>query len=133
MDYTKVMAEFNILGDSFPVEDITLKLSIIPTESYNKGDLSKYNNIKKETCWCISTGYEESMDINDQLSKIIGEIRDKKDILIQLKNQYNLEFQLMIVLNIIDNDKPAIYLDKDIIHFVSDIDASIQFDYYIYS
>jgi hypothetical protein len=32
------------------------------------------------------------MDINDQLSKIINKIKDKKEILKGLKNQYNLMF-----------------------------------------
>ena len=39
------------------------------------------------------------MDINDQLSKIINKIKDKKEILKGLKNQYNLMFKFFIVIN----------------------------------
>ncbi|QCT01008.1 hypothetical protein E6C60_0283 [Paenibacillus algicola] len=39
----------------------------------------------------------------------------------------------MIVINIENNDKPAVYLESDTIHFASEIGASINFDYYIYS
>lgn len=34
-------------------------------------------------------------------------------------------------MRIIDNDKPALYLEKDTIHFASEIEADFQFDYYI--
>lgn len=73
------------------------------------------------------------MDINDQLSKIINKIKDKKEILKGLKNQYNLMFKFFIVINIIDNDKPGIYLDQETIHFASELSASFDIDYYIFS
>jgi len=39
----------------------------------------------------------------------------------------------MIVIEIENNDKPAMYLQKNIIDFSSSIDAEIQFDLYVYS
>lgn len=128
-----VMVEFSIIGGCFPLSEITNKLQIEPTRAYSKGNSGKFNNIRKETCWCIGTGYEESMDINDQLSKIINKIKDKKEILKGLKNQYNLMFKFFIVINIIDNDKPGIYLDQETIHFASELSASFDIDYYIFS
>ncbi|MWC27054.1 DUF4279 domain-containing protein [Paenibacillus sp. MMS18-CY102] len=88
-DGTTVKAEFIILGDEFSTEMITEMLNIAPTEVYHKGDLSKANRPRGETCWSIS--------------------------------------------NIENNDKPAIYLDYDTINFASEIGATINFDYYIYS
>lgn len=85
MDRTTVMAYFQITGDYFPIIEITEKLSIKPTSSYTKGDTTKNNIIKKITFWSISTGYEESLDINDQLQKIISKLSSKKNTLNELK------------------------------------------------
>lgn len=54
-DKTMVMAEFNVLGDQFPLEAVTVYLDITPTESYRKGDIIRNNLSRKETCWCVST------------------------------------------------------------------------------
>lgn len=42
-------------------------------------------------------------------------------------------FKFFIVINIIDNDKPGIYLDQETIHFASELSASFDIDYYIFS
>jgi len=126
------MARFLVLGDYFPVSDITSRLQIEPTETYIKGDLSKYGNVKKETCWTLSTGYEESEDVNEQLSKILARISGKLEVLKNLQQDYHLEFSFMIVFHVIGNEKPVISLERNVIHFASEIDAPIRFDYYIY-
>lgn len=130
---TTVKAEFIMLGDEYSTEMITKMLNIVPTEVYKKGDLSKSNRPRRETCWSISTEYETSFDINVQLSRIIDKVKPKRDVLISLKEKYSLSFMFMIVMNIESNDKPAIYLDSDTIIFAGEIGAAINFDYYIYS
>lgn len=133
IETTTVKVEFIILGDDFSTEEITQALQLEPTEAYNRGDFSKSGRQRLESCWSISTPYEISFDINDQLNAIISQIKPRTDCLLQLKGKYSLSFSFMIVINIENNDKPAIYLEVDTIHFASEIGASINFDYYIYS
>ena len=88
------MAYFSITGDIFPVEAITDALNIEPTRTYKKVILSQDVIIqilypqklyRKETDWNLSTGYQESYDINNQLHVILKSLEEKTEPLKQLK------------------------------------------------
>ncbi|PEC55498.1 hypothetical protein COK56_06810 [Bacillus cereus] len=135
------MAYFSATGDIFPLEAITETLSIEPTRTYKKGDVVARrdnpnlvftkNLYRKETDWTLSTGYQESYDINNQLHVILKLLEEKTEQLKQLKKKYDLEFLFMVVIQVENNESPAMYLQKDIIDFASSIQAEIHFDLYI--
>ncbi|MFJ7686060.1 DUF4279 domain-containing protein [Peribacillus butanolivorans] len=137
------MAYFSVFGDEFPLEVVTDILGIEPTKTYKKGDIiEKINNPnlvstkirrRKETDWTLSTGYQESYDINNQLNTILKSLEGKTKELKQLKEKYSLEFLFMIVIQVENAEKPAMYLQKNIIDFASLIQAEIHFDLYIFS
>jgi hypothetical protein len=130
MDKTNIMVDFRIIGDVFNLDVITNKLLIKPSYYWLKGDRNK-NNIRKYSCWAISTGYEESLDINNQLNKIIELIKTKKQELKELKNKHELDYRFDIIINIENEEKPAIYLNIDIIDFAHEIKAEFDIDLYI--
>lgn len=131
MEKTKVSVEFSIIGDDFYPTMITEQLAIEPTESWMKGEKVKNRNIvRKETCWSVSTGDEESFDINNQLKKIVDLIKPQKNNLKRLQKLYKLEYMFMIVMKIENNETPAIYLESETISFMNDINAEIHFDVY---
>lgn len=135
------MAYFNVTGDIFPVEAISDALNIEPTKTYKKGDVverldnpnlvSTKNLYRKRTDWTLSTGYQESYDINDQLHVILKSLEGKTEQLKQLKKKYDLQFLFMVVIQVENNESPAMYLQKEIINFASSIQAEIHFDLYI--
>ncbi|PEP28199.1 hypothetical protein COL77_24900 [Bacillus wiedmannii] len=135
------MAYFSATGNIFPVEAITNALSIEPTRTYKKGDvIAKRDNpnlvstktlYRKETNWNFSTGYQESYDINNQLQVILKSLEGKTEQLKHLKKKYSLEFLFMVVMQVENNESPAMYLQKNIIDFVSSIQTEIHFDLYI--
>ena len=134
MDKTNVMVEFSIYGENFEPKYITKQLGIMPSETYLKGELIRYGRAtRKETAWSISSGYEVSLDINNQLEKVIFLLKDKVDKLVELKNSLCLNMLFIIVIRIEDNEIPAMYFKKDFIRFISKIDAEVGFDTYIYS
>ncbi len=136
------MAYFSATGDIFPLEAITEALSIEPTRTYKKGDVvarrdnpnlvSTKTLYRKETNWTLSTSYQESYDINNQLYVILKSLEEKTEPLKQLKKKYDLEFLFMVVIQIENNESPAMYLQKNIIDFASSIQAEIHFDLNIY-
>lgn len=133
LDSTNIMAEFVIVGEDFPNSEITRRLGIEPSEFYLKGDKVKNRNIyRKETSWSISTGYEPSLDINTQLSKLLSIIENKKQDLIHLKQTYKLDYKFCIVLRIEQNQSPSVYLDNNTIAFANDIQAEFDIDLYIF-
>ncbi|MED1724657.1 DUF4279 domain-containing protein [Brevibacillus parabrevis] len=134
MNKTSVMVEFTLTGDQFNPDLITEKLEIKPNEIYYKGDQVKHRKaVRKETCWSINTGYQESLDVNIQLRDVLEKIWPKKNDLRELQVENNLEIKFCIVIKIEENQTPAIYLDSDIIAFAHEIKAEFDFDLYIYS
>ncbi len=133
MDKTKVKVEFCLYGDLFDPGLITKSLMIEPTCTYIKGEHIRGELYRRNSNWVLSTEYEESDDIKDQLLKIINLIRDKKTIINEMQNTYSLSCKFFVVIQIENNEKPAIYLDRETIRLMYEINVEIDFDYYIYS
>lgn len=136
MKKTNIKVKFNITGNDFEPNHLTEKLKIKPTKIWRKGD--KVENRKKDikrkfNCWFLGTEYENSYDINNQLKKIVNIIKNKKSELNELRNSMNLEYMFEIVINIENNETPAVYLDSYMIEFANSIKAEFDFDIYVFS
>ena len=132
LEKTNVKVEFSIYGDDFNPDRITKRLNINPEKVWRKGEqVGKHNILRKENCWMISTGYQESLDINNQLYLILQLLQSVKEELMALKNEIMADFKIDIVINIEDNQTPAMYLDNEVIHFCNDFDITLDFDLYI--
>lgn len=131
---TNILVEFNIIGDDFDIDVVSEQLDIKPSYYYKKGDKIENRAIKrKETCWSISSGYEISLDINNQLEKILSLIKCKRNMLKKLRERFQLDYSFSIVIRVEKNQSPAIYLEKEAIEFANDIKADFDFDLYILS
>ena len=91
-----MMVYFSMFADEFPLNAVTKQLGIEPTESYKKGDIIKKispteNHVRSYTCWKLSTGYQESLDVGEQVDMIIDQIGDKSAIINNLKRQFGLD------------------------------------------
>jgi hypothetical protein len=129
---TNVKAEFIIFPDELQPSVVTEKLEMTPTQSWIKGDDIKGKSYKKkDTCWTVSTEYEESLDINDQLSKLMIILQDKKEMLIELKKMYDMKYVFEIVIKVRNEETPAMYFERDCIKFINDIQAVIDIDLYV--
>ncbi|HEX9976257.1 MAG TPA: DUF4279 domain-containing protein [Dehalococcoidales bacterium] len=91
------------------------------------GAVRRFNN------WEISTGYEESNDINIQLTRIFDLLKNKVSVLNELRDAYNLQFRIDVVVIVENGEKPAMYFDHWFIDFVHEIEAEVDIDLYIYS
>lgn len=135
MERTKVRVYFSLFGDTFPLDYVTEKLGITPSNTYTKGDIITHLPItlaRKETAWVLDTGYQESLDVNDQLQQVITLLRKKAFIINEIKMNYSVECKIFIVAEIEEGDIPAIYLDRDVIRFASIIEAEFDIDLYAY-
>ena len=130
MEKNRVRVYFSLFGDDFPIDDITEKLEVTPTETYKKGDLIPNRSTirRNETSWDLGTGYQVSLDVNDQFQQIIGKLQNKASIINEIKEAYFLECKFFIVIKIEQGNTPALYLDKDIIKFASSIEAEFDVD-----
>ncbi|MEH7158975.1 DUF4279 domain-containing protein [Neobacillus drentensis] len=133
MDKTQVLVYFSLSGDEFPIDNVTERLELTPTNAYTKGDLitnSSTARYRKETSWDLGTGYQVSLDVNDQLQEIIDKIQNKTTIINDIKADYSIDCKFFIVIKIEEGNTPALYLSKDIIKFASSIGAEFDLDLY---
>lgn len=134
MEKTNVMVEFIITGAELNLDKVTNVIGISPTESWLKGDpIPNKKLFRPDSCWILSTGYEESLDINDQLYKMMSRIIIKIDILNDLKQEDSLEFIFAIVINVEEDTKPAMHFEKQFIEFAYHLKAEFYIDLYNYS
>lgn len=132
MKNTNVRVDFRIMGDEFDIQIINKELGLMPTISWNRGDFIRdTKRVHTYTAWIFSTGAEETLDINSQLKKVEKIFYPKEDILRVIQRKYDLEFCIDIVIAIENESPPAIYLNEDIVHFASNIDARFDIDTYV--
>lgn len=133
MKKTNVKVYFSATADDFSVEDFTNKLGVKATRAYNKVLISTGTLFRLGTNWELGTDYEESLDINKQLYSVVDQLENKKDVLKILKKSYDLAFRFVIVIQIENDEKPAMYLESRFIHFANSIGAEVEFDLYVNS
>lgn len=130
-----IKIEFCIIGEDFLPDEITKMLNINPTEAYCINDVfmgGSEKNIpmkRKECCWCIETPYVETIDVTVELNKIYNILKNKTNILKEIKNKFSVFCKFTIVIHFTDN--PILILERDIIKFAAEIDAEFDFDTYI--
>lgn len=132
MNNTNVKVDFRIMGDKYDVQEITRLLNVTPTMTWKTGDFIRNTKKKRPyTAWIYSTDVEETLDINSQLIKIENLFCPKVEELLFLKQKYNLDFSIDIVIIIENHLSPATYLENSIIKFASCLEARFDIDLYI--
>ncbi len=125
---------FALTGDDFDPYEITARLEVEPTESWRKGDKGKFNPSLKYTCWKLSTEKgKEYLDIDKLVDEIIEKLKDKTQTIIDLKDKYQLNSVLEIVLDIDtnpDQSTPALGHNLSTIDFLYKTRTKTDVDIY---
>jgi hypothetical protein len=132
VEKTKVMVEFEISGDKFDPNALTELLGINPTETRKKGEPGRLKHIvNKHSIWLYSTRYKESNDVGTQLKDIFDIFKDKTAILKEIKNNYDVEMGICVVIKVENKEPPAMSFRRWFMKFLHEIDADVDFDMYI--
>lgn len=130
---TSVNVEFVIVGEVFDLNTITKELEVQPTEQWVKGEkVSNRKVFREDTCWSYALGEEESLDINNQLTRIVDILKLKKNALKELKVRFDIEYLFLITIRIEDDVKPTISIKSPVIELMNDIGAELDVDMYIF-
>jgi hypothetical protein len=132
MEKTKIKVSFGIDGTDFKNENITELMGIQPTVRWNQGDIVG-SRTRKLTYWEVSIDYTETLVLDNQLKLLYESIKDKITILKDLKNKFNCNFFIVIVLKIENKENPSMHLHKWFVDFLHEIGAEVDIDMYIYS
>ncbi len=136
MDKTNVNIEFVITGESFDPNLISTKLGVTQEGYYLKGDRISTRVgeiIRDETCWFYSVGYNETYDVNEQMEKLLDIFESEKEILMEMKEEKNLDYKLVVSIRVENGEIPSIYFCQRVISFSNMIKADMDIDINLYS
>lgn len=109
---------FQLTGENFEPAWINDVIDIKPSRSWNRPELPSWNvlNIFKYSLWEISineTG--ENIDILKLIEVIVDKLKDKIDVINELKHKYKLESVLEITIStyLADNIRPSTSFELD--------------------
>lgn len=129
---TKIRIDFSVFGESFNPNELTRLVDIIPTSTGLKGQLIPNRNITcKECAWDYSTGPRETLQFDDLSTQVVTLFKNKISIINDFVAQHNLSIKIFVVIEIQQKQPPSLYLDKEFLMFVNNINAEIDMDLYI--
>jgi len=111
-------------------------LKIQPTTLFVKGTLrppikGQYWGVYTMNAWILKTERKETVEMEDQFWELANVLKEKKEILIEQKNTFNLELGFGFAIYILDGNTPASHLSKEAIRFIADLDADLDIDIYV--
>lgn len=131
----KCRTYFRITGN-FNTQEILKTLNVKADKIYNKGEIiEKSKRIRENDEITIGFNDEYDVNINVMLRKTLNDLTSKRELLLNLKKELNLEYYLVLVPEIYsDSDEPnqILSLESDIIEFLYLTKTEQDLDYYIY-
>lgn len=103
------MAYFSLFGDEFDPNHVTSILRTEPTNTAYKGDIINKKYRIKETSWTLGTDYEESLDVNHQLIKVVDTLRNKVEEINSIRIEHQLSTKFFIVIRIEEGNSCSLF------------------------
>jgi len=117
----------------FDPDDITKALGIKPFKCWKKGDKRRNGHQYLFSSWEAEKSNIERLDVEAQCMETIKNLKNKIPILKQIKEQYDVNYVLMIVSKIYDEEQPMISFNEGIIEFCYLTGTTISVDMFINS
>ena len=124
---SRVRVDFYFCSNKLDFDSIDYSMGIVATKKTPKEKFAIEEFAKDY--WILSTGYEESEDINIQLSKIVEVLSYKTDVIKEVCHRYDAECGFCIVTELHEDIIPAIYFEREFLKFVTDVHAEINVDF----
>lgn len=117
----------------FEPDNITEMLGIQPFDTKTAG-IPRRNGRSLYTFsdWAACKQTEPAMDAEEQCRNIVRELRPHLSQLQDIKRKFNVDFTLMIVPHIYNEESPILVFDREIIEFCYLTNTEIAVDLYIY-
>ena len=141
--YTQIKVILSVFGDAFDPFSFSEYIKITPTDLWNKGDeipqrngLIRKNNIvplRKESTWEYSTEFVKTVFLNEVSEIIINKFSSKIPEISKYVQKKGLDVKIDIVVEIADNQAPALTFGRNFIEFANQLEAEIEIDLYLIS
>jgi hypothetical protein len=131
---TKIKLTLAIYGDDFSPSQLTKIVNILPTNIWIKGDSipnRKTSITRKETNWEFSQGYFESIDLEYVSNQLFDIIKPQIKLFQKFIQEYRLSSKLYIILEIENDEKPSLFIDKQMMEILILLNGEIDIDLYL--
>lgn len=134
-----VEIEFVLTSIKMVTEIVTKRLDIIPSSIRENNQwhkleghgLNEINSVPTKE-WCLTEREEFCNKIEPSIKKIIMLLEGKEKMLLELKNMYDLQFSLVVIVHSEIMELPEIVLSEEVLAFFAQIGIEISFDFYFY-
>ncbi len=116
----------------FDPDDITNLLGIQPFNCCAYGDTKRNGTKYMFSSWDAERSEIDRLDVEAQCMDTIKNLKNKIPLLKQIKEQYDVNFVIMIVPSIYGEEPPFLYFNEEIIEFCYLTGTIINVDMYVY-
>lgn len=117
----------------FDPDDITAKLGINPFDTRKMGTPRKNGHGHYPfSDWACCKQTEPALDAEEQCRKIVRELHDLIPQLQEIKKEHNVDYSIIIVPHIHNEENPILGFDSEIIEFCYLTGTEIGVDMYVY-
>lgn len=123
--------KLRIVGQNLKLEEITEKLSQLPSFTYRKGDshTPKYGKEKaiiyKEDCWLLELEKDENHTFDDMINKFLSNFKNSTDYLKELSSKFDVTLWVSAYP---DEEQSNIHLSPNTLKLIADIGISVDFN-----
>lgn len=132
-----IMVEFILWSDNpkINMHEIGDSINLYPLKIRSIGDViyyGEFKNLKRvvdTSSLLYSTEYINTIDVEDATKNMLDKITPNLPKIINAVNSYNLNAKFCIVISL--DEKPPIFLSREMIKLAAELSAEIDFDIYI--
>lgn len=125
---------FSIFGDLLNPQLFSKLVKLSATNSWLKGEPvpNQSNMIRKETAWELSTGFIQTLYLEEVIDIFLQKIHPHIDDIINYAEINNLEIKIYLVVEIYFDQEPALYFTKQFIKLAARFNCEIDIDLYVF-
>lgn len=138
MNKSSLYAYIQFIGNvDFPLDVVTERLSVQPTKTGKVGervmpDYPINKLVHRGTSWRYEIDTIETLDSTEVLHPLLEIFQSKTETINKLKDEFNLDVILALVIQIYDGQTPGLVVDPEFSKFASEIKAFLDIDMYVY-
>jgi len=130
---TQIKLLFAVFGDLLMPEVLGDILKLSPTSFWHRGDLvpnRKNGLVRKETCWEYSLSFIQTSNFEDVSNQFLKLIIPNLNLLEKYICKNKLKTKIDIVVEIVNDEKPSLCIDKNLMDVMLKLNGEIDIDLY---
>lgn len=131
---TQIKIILSVFGDVFDPLSFSEYIKITPTDFWNKGDKIPLRNglMRKESAWEYSTNFVQTLYFDEVSEIIIDKFWEIIPEFYEYIQQKGLNVKFDVVIEIVDNQVPALTFNRRFIELVNQLKSEIDIDMYLF-